>query len=131
MCIRMFSKRHKSQQSGLQNKVFSVFDIDTIYPSRTVGGISCMYLIKPLAVASKARNIQQSKLARLTLLFLGDACGSVIQAPNLVPEVFTVSGPVIFISLPHAAKQHTQHIWMEGRKTLKKWKQFNIWTVLF
>ena len=67
-----------------------------------------MYLIKLLAVASKARNIQQSKLARLTLLFLGDACGSVIHAPNLVPEVFTVSGPVIFISLPHAAKHITQ-----------------------
>ena len=71
-------------------------------------GICCMYLVKLLAVASKARNIQQSKLAQLTLLFLGDACGSVIHAPNLVPEVFTVSGPVIFISLPHAAKHITQ-----------------------
>lgn len=37
MCIRMFSKQHQSQQSGVQNKVFSVLDIDTIYPSGTVG----------------------------------------------------------------------------------------------
>lgn len=50
----------------------------------------------------------QSTSTWLTLLFLGEACGSVIQAPNLVPEVFTVSGPVIFISFPHAAKHSTQ-----------------------
>lgn len=61
-----------------------------------------------LSSASEALNRLQSTLTWLTLLFLGDACGSVIQAPNLVPEVFTVSGPVIFISLPHAAKHITQ-----------------------
>lgn len=55
---------------------------------------------------------QPDASTRLTLLFLRDACGSVIQAPNLVPDVFTVSGPVIFISLPHAA--NTQHAaWKE------------------
>lgn len=75
---------------------------------------SCLKIIKPFSLASKARNLQQSTLTRLTLSFLRDACGSVIQAPNLVPEVFTVSGPVIFISLPHAANTshscgHTRH----------------------
>lgn len=37
-----------------------------------------------------------------TLLFFSDAKGSVIQAPNRVPDVLTVIGPVIFINLPHA-----------------------------
>lgn len=55
----------------------------------------------------RLKNLQQSALTLLTLLFLRDACGSVIQAPNLVPEVFTVSGPVIFINLPHAV--NTSH----------------------
>lgn len=48
--------------------------------------------------------LTQIKARSLTLLFLGDAWGSVIHAPNLVPEVLTVSGPVIFISFPHAVK---------------------------
>lgn len=47
----------------------------------------------------------------LTLLFLLDASGSVIQAPNLVPDVLMVVGPVIFISFPHAVnKRRMQEI---------------------
>lgn len=41
----------------------------------------------------------------LTRLFLGDARGSVIHAPNRVPDVFIVTGPVIFINFPHAVKK--------------------------
>lgn len=45
------------------------------------------------------------KEERLTLLFLGDAIGSVIHAPKRVPDVLMVTGPVIFINLPHAGKE--------------------------
>jgi len=44
----------------------------------------------------------------LTLLLLVMASGSVIQAPNRCPDVFTVVGPVIFINFPHAVKKERQ-----------------------
>lgn len=45
-----------------------------------------------------------------TLLFFSDANGSVIQAPNRVPDVLTVIGPVIFINLPQAEKYTKKEI---------------------
>lgn len=47
-------------------------------------------------------------LSWLTLLFLVDARGSVIHAPNRVPDVFIVTGPVIFINFPHAVNKEMQ-----------------------
>lgn len=48
-----------------------------------------------------------------TLLFFSDAKGSVIQAPNRVPDVLTVIGPVIFISLPQAENRVIQTCWVK------------------
>lgn len=75
-----------------------------------------------LSPASGSLNRLQSTLTWLTLLFLGAACGSVIQAPNLVPEVFTVSGPVIFISFPHAAEHITQLQSRANETTANVWE---------
>lgn len=52
--------------------------------------------------------ILQSTFSQLTLLFLVDARGSVIHAPNRAPDVLIVTGPVIFINFPHAVNKEIQ-----------------------
>lgn len=98
-----------------------LLEFDSLPPVLTNGRQAVVCKSLNLSIwLQRLKNLQQSALTLLTLLFLRDASGSVIQAPNLVPEVFTVSGPVIFINLPHAV--NTSHSCSHAGQTLHRTK---------
>lgn len=85
---------------------------ESLLYSLTVKNLNLLRKRSPLSTCSdlwKNKQTTNPILSWLTLLFRVVASGSVIQAPNRVPDVFIVTGPVIFINFPHAVDTEKQH----------------------